>query len=103
MSKAVILFGLFTLFCACSPKQHTVEGVIAEVSVTDHRDVLLKLADNDTLYYVNRGDEEALAERLKPFVHEKEVTLQVEALQTPFGTGYAIQQIHYGDSCLYKQ
>ena len=87
MSKAVVLFGLFTLFCACSPKQHTVEGVIAEVSVTDHRDVLLKLANNDT----------------QPFVQEKEVTLQVEALQTPFGTGYAIQQIHYGDSCLYKQ
>ena len=85
MSKAVVLFGLFTLFCACSPKQHTVEGVIAEVSVTDHRDVLLKLANNDTLYYVNRGDEEALAERLKPFVQD-----------------YAIQQIHYGDLCLYK-
>lgn len=103
MSKAVVLFGLFALLCACSPKQHTVKGVIAEVSVTDHRDVLLKLADNDTLYYVNRGDEEALAERLKPFVQEKEVELQVEALQTPFGTGYSIQQIHYGDSCLYKQ
>ncbi|MCI5083085.1 MAG: hypothetical protein MRY78_15400 [Saprospiraceae bacterium] len=98
-----ILAGLFVLFCIAflrpvpivpESKCHVVEGEVTGIIGTESQDIFIRLKDNPTRYYINRGLEQGLAiADLRQKLVGQEVILKYPPYWTPLDPNNKIRHI----------
>lgn len=103
MCRNLVLLFCITCICySCSYSNLIVEGKIKDISMSVQNDIVVKLENNDTLYYINRGGENLKADSLSCKLNRKYVLLYVDEHNSILGKGYRIRQINVNDSCIFK-
>ena len=101
MKKILLLLPLF--ICSCNSATLEVNGIVKEIAEIGHQDIVVKIMDDQTLYYINRGAETLDVDSIRSILKGKEISIRAKKSESPLGICFPINELYMGKTCIFKK
>lgn len=101
MKKILLLLPLF--ICSCNSATLEVNGIVKEIAEIGHQDIVVKIMDDQTLYYINRGAERLDVDSIRSILKGKEISIRAKKSESPLGICFPINELYMGKTCIFKK